>query len=216
MARLPRLVVPGRAHLIAQLGHSGRAVFVDDDDRQAYLCALREAAALEAVAVHAYALADGEVLLLATPPTTVALSRFIQAVGRRYVSAYNRRHGGNGTLWEGRFRCGVIEPGHWLQAALRLVDGEPDMTSAGHRTGSARDPMVVDPPEFWSLGNTPFDREAAYRTLLAQGLPQNQASALRRAASGGWALGSPAFLAAVSAQTPRPLQPRPRGRPPKN
>src|SRR5678815_4899747 len=111
MARLPRLVVPGLPHCVIQRGHNGQAVAVDDADRQAYLRALRDAAATHAVALHAYALLDAEVQLLVTPTGAPSLSRMMQELGRRYVSAYNARHARSGTLWDGRFRAAVIEPG---------------------------------------------------------------------------------------------------------
>ncbi len=215
MARLPRLALPGSVHLVVQRGHPGQAVFRDDADREAYLQALREGAAALGVAVHAYALADHEVLLLVTPAEAGALARLMQAVGRRYVSAYNRRHGGSGTLWDGRYRCGVVEGGAPVLAALRLVDGEGGHSSATHRSGGARAVWLSDPPEYWQLGNTPFEREAAYRTQLVQGLPPAQAERLRAAALGGWALGSESFVRHVEQLAGRPGRPRARGRPPR-
>ncbi|MBE0550719.1 MAG: transposase, partial [Rubrivivax sp.] len=193
MARLPRLVVSGQAHLLIQRGHSGAPVFTDDVDRAAYLAALRETAASERVQLHAYALLRAEVQLLATPAEPLALSRLMQALGRRYVAAHNRRHGRSGTLWDGRFRCGVVEPGATRLQALCLVDGasaDPGVTSAAQRLGGPREALLSDPPEYWQLGNTPFEREAAYRTLLDTGLPPAAATSLRRAAPGGWAAGS--------------------------
>jgi len=216
MSRLPRLVVAGQAHFVVQRGHSGAPVFVDDADRAAYLAALREAAATEHVQVHAYALLPTEVQLLATPAEPAALSRLMQALGRRYVAAHNRRHGRSGTLWDGRFRCGVVEPGTPRLQALCLIDGaaaEAGLTSAGHRLGGPRDVQLVDPPEYWQLGNTPFEREAAYRARLQAGVAPAAAQALRSAALGGWAAGSPGFKASLESATSRPAQPRPRGRP---
>lgn len=212
MARLPRLVLPGCGHLVVQRGHDGRSVFADDEDRRVFLAALREAAAAQQVAIHAYALPDTEVQILATPAADDALSRMMQSLGRRYVAAYRQRHGGRGTLWDGRYRCAPVEPGDWLLAALRLVDAAAPCSSAAHRTGG-RDPLVTDPPEVWQLGNTPFEREAAYRRLLDAGVPPAQGASLRAAALGGWAVGGPAFLARLGEQTARPLRPRPRGRP---
>lgn len=213
MARLPRLVLPGHAHLVVQRGQGARPVFVDESDRRLYLDTLREAAAAERVELHAFALADNAVWLLLTPAEPASLGRFVQSLGRRYVSAYNRRHAQRGTLWDGRYRCGVIEAGAPRLAALRFVDGQPGLTSAAHRTGGDRSAWLVDLPEYWSLGNTPFDREAAYRTLMVQGLPQREAEALSAAAQGGWAWGSATFATEVAAAAGRPLSPRPRGRP---
>ncbi len=215
MARLPRCVLPGHAHYVIQRGHSGQVVFQDDEDRRNCLDALREATAANRVAVHACALPDTSLHVLMTPPDGTALSRAMQSLGRRYVSAYHRRHGGSGTLWDGRFRCAVVEPGAWRLAALRLVDGMAGGSASAQRVGGTSLPWLVDPPEFWQLGNTPFEREAAYRTLLVQGLSAAQGQCLRDSALGGWPVGSPAFLATLADATARPIQPRPRGRPPR-
>ena len=72
------------------------------------------------VALHAYALLDDAVQLLLRPPSDAALSRMMQALGRRYVAAFNRRHGRSGTLWDGRFRAGVVQPGR-AHAAVAAV-----------------------------------------------------------------------------------------------
>ena len=219
MARLSRLEVPGQVHYLIQRAHGGlgaRGVFADAQDREAFLAALQEAATTEQVQLHAYALLGHEVQLLATPAVPGALGRLVQAVGRRYGSAYNRRHQHRGTLWDGRYRCAVLEAGTRRLAALRLVDGqsaEAGYTSAAHRCGTARSALLTDLPELWALGNTPFEREAAYRALLQSGLPGADAQALRQAALGGWAAGSAAFAATVAQATARPARPRARGRP---
>jgi putative transposase len=109
MARLPRLDLADRLHLVIQRGRAGHPVFVDDDDRRRYIGALLESSRECAVAVHAYVLMDDHVILLATPAQATSLARFMQAVGRRYVKAFNRRHARAGALWEGRYRTTVVD-----------------------------------------------------------------------------------------------------------
>jgi putative transposase len=220
MARLPRLALAGHTHCLLQRAAGPQPVFRDDTDRRAYIAALREALAAEEVALHAWSLRDDEVRLLATPAQPPSLARWMQALGRRFVAAHHRRHGGRGSLWDGRFRSTVVEPGAPRLAALCWVDaaaeaGEPDPLrgSAGHRLGRWRDALLTDLPEFWALGNTPFEREAAWAALLARGLPPAQAQALRGATLGGWPWGSAAFVQALAEQVARPVAPRPRGRP---
>lgn len=225
MARLPRLVLPGGAHLLLQRGLSAQPVFVDDTDRQQYLAALGDALRSHDVLLHAYALLDERVLLLLRPPSEAALARCVQALGRRYVAAFNRRHGRSGTIWDGRFRAAVVQDGEPLLHALLLVDGAPHRVglagspqhsvwaSAPHRLGLKRDALLSDPPEYWRLGNTPFEREAAYGRLLAQGLGASTLQRFEHAAAHGWALGSPPFLAEIGQRLGRPVRPRARGRP---
>ena len=223
MARLPRLAVAGQAHLALMLGHSAQPVFVDSADRQQFLAALRESALQHGVAVHAYALLPAEVLLLLTPGTAGALGALMQGLGRRYGAAFNRRHGRRGSLWAGRFRTAVVQAGQALLEAMLFVDlqgapaGDPGQPwcSLGHHLGLRRDPMISDSSAWWALGNTPFEREAAYQRCVADGLPAERAAALADAAHKGWAVGDAGFLAALAQQADRPVQPRPRGRPPR-
>jgi len=223
MARLPRLCVPGWPHLLIQLGHGRQAVFRDDADRRLFLDLLREAAIAHGVAIHAYALRDSEVRLLGTPSRPDSLSRMMQAIGRRYGSSFNRRHAHVGSLWEGRFRATVIEPERHLLTCMRYVerslaeegDLERTWSSAPHHIGARSDPCVSDHREYWLLGNTPFDREAAYRKLSQQALTPDELNLLSGAALKGWPLGSDAFLDKLAGSTARRLVPLPRGRPAK-
>ena len=216
MARLPRLTLAGHAHAVLQSGQGERPVFADDVDRAAYLHALREAMVSERTAVHAWALLQYEVRLVVKPEDAAGLSRLVQSVGRRYVSAYNRRHACKGSLWAGRFRSAVLEPGPTVLDALLWADGAsvlPDHSSATHRSGGPAWPGLTNPAEFWALGNTPFEREVLWRERLHLGLPPHREQWLRKAVLGGWAAAAPAFSGAAAAAASRPSQPRPRGRP---
>ena len=221
MSRLPRLAVGGHVHLVLQ--RALQPLFKDDDDRALLLHQLASTARAEGVAIHAYALLDQEILLLVTPAEAVALSRLMQGLGRRYVAAFNRRHGRSGTLWQGRFRATVIDADAFLipcmcyvesrSAALGYAPMEYRWSSAWHHLGQTRSAYIVEHPRFWQLGNTPFDREAAYRGVLERGLPSSEARAIETAAQKGWALGGEAFLRDLATRIERPLLPRPRGRP---
>ncbi|MBL8340156.1 MAG: transposase [Rubrivivax sp.] len=216
MARQSRLFVPGCPHLIGLPALVGLDPCPTEAERQQMWRLLFETAATAHVRVHAAALLPGEVRLLATPQDLPGLSLWVQSFGRRYVSTYNRYHDRSGTLWAGRFRAAAIAPGEWTLASLRYVDGassEPGRTGAGQRCGGPRQWPLADPPEYWSLGNTPFEREQAYAALLAEPLAGAQVDRLSRALRGGWPCGDHGFLRHVEAVHARPSQPRPRGRP---
>jgi putative transposase len=222
MARLPRLALAGHAHLVLLRAAQGQVLFLDDTDRRSFVAALAAALPQDRCALLAYALLLDQVLLLVTPGSDEGLSRFVQAVGRRYVAAFNRRHAHRGGLWDGRYRATIVEPGaHTLDAALyidTLGSAQPSSSpwcSAPHHLGLSRDPLLTVSPAYWQLGNTPFDREQAYQRRLAEGLPAERTARLSEAAHKGWPVGGKAFIAALAARTARPLAPRPRGRPPK-
>jgi putative transposase len=133
------------------------------------------------------------------------------------VSACHRRHGGSGTLWNGRFRCAPVQAGAPLLEVLCLLDGlnpAPGFTSLSHRTTDERTALITDPPEYWALGNTPFERQALWRERVSEGPSTAGPHALLTAARGGWVIGSPDYQRQVAEATARPAKPRPRGRPP--
>ena len=225
MARLPRLCIAGQAHLLIQRVLQGQAVFADAADRGAYLACLGEAAARHGVALHGYGLMASEVRLLLTPPDPEALGRMVQFIGRRFVAGFNRRHGRRGGLWEGRFRATVIEPIEYFMPCLHFVEGAaegvaPDpagevvpWSSASHHSGLRADAFITEHAGFWSLGNTPFDREAAHRRALLKPLSVAHAERIAEASLHGWVLGSEAFVRGLGGQVDRRLRPLAPGRP---
>lgn len=225
MARLPRLAVADQAHLVLLRGHGRQSVFRDDVDRAAFLSALDHACDLEGVALHAYALLPDHVWLLCTPGSTHAMGRAMQAVGRHFSVAFNRRHQRSGSVWDGRYRATVVEGGAPLLEAMVFVDQAPvrqgleqaavsaAWSSARQHVGSSTKLPLTDTAAYWALGNTPFDRCAAYRLLLEEPLRSGRVEQLAGAARRGWVIGSQAFLECLRQVSSHPIAPRPRGRP---
>jgi putative transposase len=222
MARLPRAVVAGSVHLVIHRGHNGQPVLIASADRLAFRDALAAAARDAEIQLHGYGFGSNEVRLLVTPLESASLGLLMQSVGRRFVRQYNARHHRSGTPWEGRFRSTVIDAPVWFMPCLRFVEacasdavasGDPAASSEAHHLGRWLDDLVTDHPLFWALGNTPFEREAAYRTLLSQPLTSAQEEQMRSASLKGWALGPPDFARAVADATGRRQMPKARGRP---
>lgn len=109
MARLPRLDLPGIPQHVVQRGNDRQPCFGCDEDYLRYRQELGEAAQRFACQLHAYVLMTNHVHLLVTPTEPKAISRMMQAIGRRYVAAFNARYCRTGTLWEGRFKSALVE-----------------------------------------------------------------------------------------------------------
>ena len=225
MARLPRLSLAGELHHVLLRGHPAQTVFGDPMDRDAFVEMLRQALPSVGVAAHAYVLVPGEAHLLATPAQHESLGRLMQSLGRRFGAAFNRRHGRQGAVWDGRFRCSVLAADRHLLEATVLLENLPvraglaaraqewRWSSAPHHLGQLRDSLITEHSLHWTLGNTPFERERAHAHLLELGLDSAATERLELAVRRSHALGSEAFLARIAAVSGRRLAPRARGRP---
>lgn len=225
MARLPRLILPGQPHHVILRGNNRQAIFFSDLDRQQMLAILAEVAAQHSVAIHAYVLMDNHLHLLLTPPAADALSRMMQALGRRYVGWFNARHERSGTLWEGRFRAGLIEGERHLLACMRYIELNPvraglctepaqwPWSSAAHHLGLTRQALITEHELYWSLGNTPFERELAYRDFTNQGVAASELALITESVLRGRPMGSDAFLKPLAIDHASVVNKRPRGRP---
>lgn len=225
MARLPRFDLPGHLHLVLQRASEAQPAFLDDEDRRRYLAAMLQATRECPVAVHAYALSDDQVLILATQNEPRGLAGFMQAVGRRYVKAFNGRHGRRGSPWIGRYRATIVDASTELSRALRFVEQAPvraglaarsidwPWSSAAHHAGLRRDAIVSEHAGYWQFGNTPFEREARYLHEAVVPLALDEAARLMDAVAHAWPIGSDGFLKGLADDSGRRVKRQSRGRP---
>ena len=137
------------------------------------------------------------------------------------IARYQR----SGTLWEGRYRATVIDSERYFLTCSRYIElnpvrgglatspGDYPWSSYAHHVGRQHDPLITDHRLYWALGNTPFDRELAYRDLVDQSLGASEVTTLTDATMKGWALGPEQFIDSLAKQTSRRLAPGKRGRP---
>ena len=225
MARLPRLSVPGHPHHVIQRGNNRQAIFLTDADRKDFLGLVFDSATAHGVSVHAYVLMANHFHLLLTPSADGALSRFMQALGRRYVRQFNDAHARSGTLWEGRYRAALLHAERYLLPCMAYMDLNPvraglclqaqdyAWSSHGHYAGLLVDKCLTPHPLVWKLGNTPFDRESRYRGLVTQGPTTQEQHELTHSALAGWALGELDFVARLQQSSSRRLTQAAPGRP---
>jgi putative transposase len=227
MARLPRLVIPHQPHHIGQFGVDHQLIFRESDDYHHFLNWLREAAKQYKVAIHAYVLMPNHLHVLATPDDANGLARMMQWVGRHYVPYFNRKYERAGTLWQGRFKATAIDAASYFMMCCRFLELNPvraaivphpadyPWSSYAHHFGAKPNPLITDHPLYWALGNTPFEREAAYKNLAEQVLTPEELRELRECTHKGWVLGSESFKMHLEKQLNRQVRPGKRGRPAK-
>lgn len=205
MPRKPRFFLPGVPVHIVQRGHSRQPVFFADEDYQAYLKWLREAAERYHCDVHAYVLMTNHVHLLLTPREAQSASRTLQYLGRRYVPYINHSYGRSGTLWEGRFKASLIQEQDYLMACYRYIEMNPARAAMVSQPGDYRwssyhfnaqgqpSEWLVQHPQYKRLAATTGERCEAYRKLFDSALGPAQLTELRRCLQTGTPLGNDRF-----------------------
>ena len=225
MARLPRLVLANYPHHIIQTGNNNQPIFREDEDYQRFLGWLKESAKEFKVAIHAYVLMPDHLHLLATPATVEGLAQTMQRVGRYYVPWYNAKYARSGGLFAGRFKTSLIDAERYFMTVSRYVESNAvraqlvsdpadyPWSSYPHHAGIRPDPVITDHALYWALGNTPFQREAAYIELSRSTLSQTERDVVDAAVLKGWPLGSDKFKAELQQRAKRQVLPAKRGRP---
>lgn len=228
--RLPRLFAPGQVQLVevrflpvvAQFWRESADKLLSEKIADW----LGERARTNRLALHAWVLLPGQLLMLATPPDDKALGATVQAVGRHLAAELK-----TGSVFENRYKSALIDPDWvllaqiWLESAP-VRDGQvvqasawPWSSAAGH-TGVGEPAKralvsVSDHERYWACGNTPFDRQANYCARLAEGLSMSEQKRIESTLAGQWALGSDAYIEQVGKLANRRVVPGRRGRPAK-
>ena len=218
MARIARIVVPGRPHLVTQWGNRQLETFFCEEDYQAYIELLAEFCPASGTKVWAYCLLPNHVHLILVPKDPDGLRGAVAEAHRRYTREINRREGWRGHLWQDRFQSFVMDEAH-LALAARYVEQAPKRaglvrqarhwpwSSAKAHLASANDELVRVKPLLKRFPDWP-----AY---LKQKLSEEELERLRLHSRTGRPLGSNTFLTRLEEKLGRRLKRKPPGRPPK-
>ncbi len=222
MARLARVVAPGRPHHVTQRGNRRQPTFFNDGDYREYLALLGHWCGEHGVRVWAYCLMPNHVHLILVPPSEEALCRAVGEAHRRYTRHVNFREGWRGHLWQGRFASFVMdEP--YLLAATRYVERNPVKaklarkaedwpwsSAAAHAAGRADELVETD----W-LTELTAGWVCSWSQYLRGPDEPALAKAMQRCENTGRPLGEERFLGKLEKELGRRLIPRKAGRPPK-
>lgn len=211
MPRRPRLVLPGTPLHIIQRGHNRSICFPSRDDHALYLSWLGEYAKNTGCRIHSYALMTNHVHLLVTPAAEESAAALMQSLGQRYTQHINRTYARTGTLWEGRFKSGLIQDRHYLLKCMRYIELNPVRAAmvqhpAEYPWSSYRcnaqgdaDGVVTPHAEYLQLAGENTARASAYRELFRQSLEPGIVDQIRQATHSNLVLGHPVFAEQVEA-----------------
>ena len=215
MPRSKRLDLPGVAQHVVQRGNDRQPCFFRGEDYARYLQDLREASLAFNCRVHAYVLMTNHVHLLVTPYSIGAVSRMMQALGRRYVRYVNDSLKRTGTLWEGRYKSSLVDSERYMMACYRYIELNPvragmvvspkDYPWSSYRCNGLglHDPLVSPHALYEQIAGDAAERCELYRELVSQSLSEEDLAAIRQYVQRQRALGSSKFQAQIEQQLQR-------------
>ena len=201
MPRQPRFLVPGQPLHVIQRGNNRLAMFACETDYRVFSGCFAEACQAHDCLVHAYVFMTNHVHLLMTPQTAGGVGHVMQAIGRRYVKYFNKRHGRTGGLWEGRYRATLIDSDRYLLSCYRYIELNPVRAGLAAHPSQYRwssynanamgncDPLVTTHERYMALGGNSEARARAYRALFRDVLDARTLTDIRDATNKGWVLG---------------------------
>lgn len=228
MARKPRFDLPGYPLHIIQRGLDRQACFFAVEDYRRYLELMQEAAEKYDCHVHAYVLMTNHVHMLVTPQQSLGVSFMMQRLGQRYVRAINRTYRRTGTLWEGRYKAGLVDTGRYLLTCMRYIELNPvranmvahlaDYAWSSYRhNGQGNPDKVIKPhPLYLQLDKHPQNRCTAYREMFSTHIEPGLLNEIRSTLNQELVLGSGAFKQQVESMLGRQTEEKPKGRPRKD
>jgi len=124
MARPARIEFPGAVYHVSSHRAGAAPAFADDEDRAALIELLAQAMQrFDAQALAYCLLPDHYDLLLYTRAAN--LSRLMRHINGVYTQHHNRRHGGTGPLFQGRFKAVLVDRDALLLDVCRHVELSP-------------------------------------------------------------------------------------------
>ena len=225
MARLPRYTIINQPQHIIQKGQNGKRVFRKKQDYQYFHDCLDAAAYNYDLKIHAYVLMPNQVNILVSPKREDSISRTIQSIGRNYVQYFNESYGGEGTLWEGRYRATVVDTNPYLLTCCRYIElnpvragltQKPDGYQWSSYTSNASgdfDEMITPHREYLKLGDNSQQRARAYRALFRKSIDPETWEYITESTLKGWAMGDSKFARRIEKRCGRRAVQLPKGRP---
>ncbi len=210
MGRSPRLQFAGACYFVELRGNNRQDLFFSGQDRRHFLALLKAAKARYGLTVYAYCLMNSHVSLLvetARPNLSVAMQGFNTA----YTKHFNAAHNTSGHLFQGRYKCLLVDKDHFLADMTRYIHLAParaglkekpwryQWSSGAAYVESHVDEAIVDSEKVLAqFGKIRIKQSVRYLQYMKERM--RSASEWVLPVARGAAIGSEAFLSRMSAK----------------
>lgn len=202
MARRPRLFVADIPCHIIQRGNNRNPIFFSDEDYSFFLGVLQEAKVKYPCFIYSYCLMTNHFHLLIQPREKENASLLMKLLGSKYVRYVNKIYRRTGTLWEGRFKCSLIDGELYFLACLRYIEMNPIRAGivtapelyrwSSYRVRAFGEKSAVLDIDLWynSLGQNEKEQQIKYRQFFQSSIPKSSWDLIRKMTAKNGVVGS--------------------------
>ena len=115
--RRARFTFKGAFHHVMNRGHNGSIIFPHDEDKEYFLFILKKKANLLKIRILAYCIMDNHYHII-LQNSSGRLSDFMKQVNSIYATYYRRKYGGQGYVFQNRFKSTLIQQDKYLFKAI--------------------------------------------------------------------------------------------------
>jgi len=205
LARKPRLFVADVPYHVIQRGNNKGVIFFSEQDYRFFLETLQEGKEKYPCSIYSYCLLTNHFHLLIEPKEKEGVSLLMKFLGVKYVSYINKFHNRTGTLWEGRFKCSLIDRETYFLSCLRYIEMNPVRAGivkapelyhwSSYRFRAFGEGNRVLDSDAWydGLENNPERRQLLYRNLFQAPSPDLTDRLIREMTNKNSMVGEPGF-----------------------
>jgi len=213
VGRKVRLFFEGVSLHILVTGINQEKIFRDEEDYAFYTELLDEISDSLHVDVHAYTLMPNSIHFLCSFDHKDLPSRFMQSLGLKYVSYFNKKYNRSGTLWQGRYKSSFVEDKFVLQVMHYIESLKiSEHSSYAHNVLNKEDAIITTHEMYKLLGNNNKDRASIYKNIA---LEEDMVAFIEEHLNRQSITGSPEFYKKLESIVGETLMAKKRGRPKK-
>lgn len=161
--------------------------------------------------IHAYTLEKKFFQYIATPSTEESISKFMQSLGKSYVTYYNKKYNRTGTLWNGRYKSSLVEQKLFLFDIMHYIESFPSSYSSQKSNQKLKkDPLIVLHPIYKNLA---FTDESRVKLYNKHQISQEHLEFIKESLQKQTITGTKYFIKELEQKLGESLSPKKRGRP---
>jgi len=125
MPRIKRGLFDGLIYHVFNRGNNSQEIFHKDQDFVVFIELMKEAKRRYPISILAYCLMPNHFHLVLWPTKAYLISNWMQWLMNTHVRRYHKHYGTSGHIWQGRFKCFIIQRDRHLLTILRYVERNP-------------------------------------------------------------------------------------------